>query len=708
MVAEATANVVKVASTTADTDFSITVVNLTNRPVGGVAPQLGPFVDGSGKAAPARLDAEGAPVASFALKPYGSRSLNIHVTAARPGVFAAKLWLGGGATALVTTIEVTRTDAPPALTIGNSLPFKVKAAWFGPTTTALQTVRVTQTGGAGAVELSPPQRVSVLYKPDEKVTLDAPGVTLVEPAASASAPPFLVAPNDHNDISYAFTGFPSAGRYEAVLSFSSPASAPVTRTVSIYVRENWPMAALWIGLGVVVAFLLRVYGTVLAPRLALESRAAALFAQLRDARASAAPNDAAASAVADAMHGALLARWNTLASTGRLVGSTDLDLYEQKIPLLRDWLQLRAWLGKHLPPATQVLAQTTLNSSEAVLRNPAATAAEISAQAAALAGLPLRLDQSAVAELGVAVTELRNALHGSADPRLQALNAALTTLSATMPHDAASMVHFAAALNGLRLDRAHFLIADLHALLARPAPRQFPLQWPPLTAGCTRVLNAAAADADAQIAAYTDAFARLGLPIASAVAAEAGAAAALAGPHAGDWQLVQSNAQTVLAGIAARPPTGAPADLAALLDDSQALHDSDARLAAAAAAHGRHAGPAAMPQALPAGLNIGALIASAPAAAGAGWLNFIGYGPTAERLDGPAALANARRRELRLSVAALLVIGALAIAAGVQALWANNWVWGGATAYLIAFLWGAGLSGFTFDGVKNLFAKWSQ
>ena len=100
------------------------------------------------------------------------------------------------------------------------------------------------------------------------------------------------------------------------------------------------------------------------------------------------------------------------------------------------------------------------------------------------------------------------------------------------------------------------------------------------------------------------------------------------------------------------------------------------------------------------------LITAPSAAAGAGWLNFLGFGPKASDLQGRNALKRARQRETRLSLWALVLITLLTVLAGVQALWSNNWAWGGATAYLVAFLWGAGMTGFTFDGVKNLLAKW--
>jgi hypothetical protein len=69
------------------------------------------------------------------------------------------------------------------------------------------------------------------------------------------------------------------------------------------------------------------------------------------------------------------------------------------------------------------------------------------------------------------------------------------------------------------------------------------------------------------------------------------------------------------------------------------------------------------------------------------------------------ALHHAKDRSIFWKCMALAVIGVFAVLVGLKALWADDWAWGGSTAYLIAFLWGAGLSGFSYDGVTGLLGK---
>lgn len=694
VIVEAANGIVKVVTPTAEVSVSLTVVNTSSKTITGIVAQVAPFSDAAGARTPVSLGP-----ASFALEAFASQTLKLRGSLQQPGVHVTKLWLGAGSTAQVTTIEITHPERPAVVTISALQPFEVVASWWGPITSPEQRLKARLTGGSAAFTLPAPE-LQVLYKPDDKVTLSAPGVRL-HPATAAQRS-FSLQANGSVEVPVAFTGFPSAGRYEATLKFAQPASAPEIRTVTIYVREHWLVAALWITLGVLVAFVLRAYGAVLAPRLAQETRVAAVFEQFAAARSAAQRNDdkTGASVVAQ-IHEALVARWNTMASNGRLVGSTDLDLYEAKIPLLTNWLQLRGWLRMELPPVTHALAREALAAVQAVLVNPAAAGTDVSAQSTALAGLPFLLEQSALKELADTVQSLDAALAGRKDPRLDTLRKKLKALASSMPTDATSIVTFAEALNRLDMDRIAILIGDLEGLLRRPTPRQIePDEWQGLTTSISQTLRDAGPTAESRIAAYTNAFAMIASPIARAVESEAQRAVDAGGVHLAQWQSVLGNARTVLAGIATQPHTGEPADLEVLIDDSDKVH----RAAVAEAAPLPRNGPNARTQTI---LDIKTLILAPSAPVGAGWLNFLGYGPRAASLQEPNALANARRRERSLSLLALAAVLCITVLAGMQALWSNNWTWGGVTSYLFALLWGAGLSGFTFDGVKNLIGKWT-
>lgn len=250
VIAEAANGIVKVVTPAAEVNVSLTVVNTSGKSIAGIVAQVAPFSDATGARTLVHMDP-----ASFALAAFASQTLKLSGSLKQPGVHVAKLWLGAGATAQVTSIEITHSEKPAVVTISALQPFEVVASWWGPNTSSEQRLKATLAGGSAAFTLPAPE-LQVLYKPDDKVTLSAPGVRL-HPATAAQRS-FLLQANGSVEVPVAFTGFPSAGRYEATLKFAQPASAPETRTVTIYVRDHWLVAALWIALGVLVAFVLRV------------------------------------------------------------------------------------------------------------------------------------------------------------------------------------------------------------------------------------------------------------------------------------------------------------------------------------------------------------------------------------------------------------------------------------------------------------------
>src|SRR5204863_5634673 len=110
---------------------------------------------------------------------------------------------------------------------------------------------------------------------------------------------------------------------------------------------------------------------------ALQNRVAVLLLDLTNAQREAAGDDAAVTFVQD-LHAALARHYDDLAATGRLVGTTDFDVYETKLPLLHMWIALRKELRpRKLPPATRTLVESGLSEAAIVIANPAATAADV-------------------------------------------------------------------------------------------------------------------------------------------------------------------------------------------------------------------------------------------------------------------------------------------------------------------------------------------
>lgn len=696
VVAEAVNNVVKMGETFSDqVKFKLTVVNPKDRPIAGIVARITPFKDANLVAAKAVLDNGEATSQPFALAAHASHELDIDVALPNTGSHSARLWLAAGGDASFVTLQVTRAQKTSSLAIGNLNPIAIDAPLRGTTGSGPQSVPVTESTGVDGV-LPVPRLQAVLYRPNDKVAIAAPGIEL------ASGEPTPVKGGSSTAIPLALNGFAKAGRYEATLQFATPASAPVSRTMLVYVREGWLVAAFWIALGVGLAFALRIYATVLAPRLALQSRVGLLFQQLR-ALGSESAGDLVAVAVTDGMSVALAARWDHLAPTARLTPA-DLDLHESKIPLLQNWLRLRRSLPTGLPTATQDLAAKALSLAQTVLENPAASAQDVANQTSALGALPGTLDQSAFDELRRAVSDLQAELEKGTDARQRALHAEVTRLAATLPRAALSMRAWQEDFIHLRKQYADVLLEGLLQLLKA-------LPSTPVAAALTQA-NAeearallhealAAEGADIKVARYRQAFAMIARPVALAVLAEANTAATAPGANAMLWQNLRTNSQALLTAISARPSTATLADLTQLLSDRQA----PALVAASTlkAAPALRSGPSAQPSSM-----LPAVLAGLGASAGSGLLDFTMETPCAALLARRDVLDKVRRRERLLGGVALLLISLVAIGLGLKTQWADDWAWGGGTAYLVAFLWGAGVSGFSYDGVKNLLAKLVQ
>jgi hypothetical protein len=200
-----------------------------------------------------------------------------------------------------------------------------------------------------------------------------------------------------------------------------------------------------------------------------------------------------------------------------------------------------------------------------------------------------------------------------------------------------------------------------------------------------------APDADAAVATYLEAVRSWLRPQLSAFAIDLRNKAAVGTVHQKQFLDLKDKVEALLADVDAGKLDGALTRVAPLLADyKQLLGTAGSTLGSDAAA----------------GLKgLTDAIKMAPAAGGVDLLRHFGSVPSAQQLSQRGARAVNQRKERLISFGAVAIVLVLAVLVGVKALWAEDWTWGGGTAYLVAFLWGAGLSGFTFDGVTGLLKR---
>lgn len=678
--AEADVNgAVKFATTTPDVTVDLSVVNGHGVAVPAVRAVLSDFVDERMQTA----RPSGWPPAPFQVGAAASMPLRITVRLPGPGEYGAKLWLvnADGATA-PTVIRIAYAVSKADLLIGNPTPALVELEPFsnGSVIASSSLTMVEIKGGQANVRA--PVLLSPLYRPNEKTTIAAPGLRLVDPR------PLALAAEHATSMPLAFTGFASAGRYEAAVAVSHAASDPVTRTVAIYVREPVWVAVCWIVAGVLLSFVLRYYAGVLAPRLTQQARVAALFQQL-DALRATAGQDEAARAVVDAVDDRLTERWNTLAAGAKAVDTTDLDVYEAKLPVLANWLRLRRFVEPWRPPKTRALASQVLDAAQAMLVNPAATAADVVAQATALAALPGHADAQTLDELRTVAQALEQELAGKHGAEQADLHRRAQALAAESS-GAAAVADYARRLDALRRDVMALLAVRLKGYLAAsPPPGIDAGRWQRIGAEANSHLDdmAHAADAEMQQRTWSRALRSYAQPVAEALADEA---AQHAGPA---WQRMANAAQAALQALQAELPALTLAGVERLRQLGEDLRQSPTPGVPVAQ-------PRAMPMAMPLDLA-GGLGATATG----GLSDLAGAARGASGLRTPTAFGALMRKRRLLAIAAFAVVAVLTVLFGVKALYVDDWAWGGGSAYLVALLWGAGLFGFTYDGAKNVLTR---
>jgi hypothetical protein len=309
--------------------------------------------------------------------------------------------------------------------------------------------------------------------------------------------------------------------------------------------------------------------------------------------------------------------------------------------------------------------------------------------------LPAQIQTAALAAAQAALAKLEAEFQASSDPEVHALQPALQELADFATNTLPLEVKFA-KLNALRRKYIEVLSRSLlKQLNAKPPFDMDASVWSSAQQRARTLLQRVetAPDADAAAATYLEAVRSWLRPQLTAFAIDLQKKAAVGTVHQAKFLELKGKVEDLLKEVDAGKVEGALTKVAPLLDDyKQLLGVSSSTMGADAAAGFR---------------SLTDAIKSGPASAGVDVLRHFGSVPSAQQLSQRGARAVNRRKEQFVSFVAVGIILVLAIMFGVKTLWAEDWTWGGGTAYLVAFLWGAGLSGFTYDGLANLLKRFA-
>ncbi len=671
--AEATADGVKFSNlTTAHPRLALTLVNTTVSPITNVR------VWGTGLTA---ADAQGNMLPGNALlfdsvETFGRKAIDLRMHLPGLGEQTTMVWLSGdGVSATGIAVRFTRIGAPKtSLSIGDVPGQRVPIPLLSWSTGTSFDVLLHETAGQAANDIQASARLAL--KVNDKVSFAAPDPKLELNAGK----PLELGPDEWRHVPVSITGINRPGQYEATIVLRTGRAEPVMSTpVTLFVRHSWGLAAAWILFGVAISLILRYLTKVLRPRLALQRRLSGLVDALGNIRAPL--NDPVAEEHVDRLERSLEHRYETLSLGGRILGTNDFAIYEAKLPLLRAWIDNHAHLsGASLPRQTATVARKGLDDAANVLHDENATVDTVQLQVSALGNLRNTVDAALRAEIQGQLDTLRKAITSSNEPELQPLLQRIPAIEAQL--NSATMPEALLQARNLELDYVKAFAAVLRRQLTNK-PHSFPKeQWPELVQDVQASLDAAMASDDASVA-----LTQLRLAITKFVPRTADALAS-----AIDVELKKLPEDDALLAL--------KADVEALRQ-AAAEHQLDGATRRIDALQTRFA------------QLLGGSPQTSTAAAVGGDATDVIFGdwlPAVRWRDiaAPDAPELFKRKQRVADVLATLIIATLAVLFGLKVLWSDDWTWGGPQAYLVAFLWGAGLHQLSFNGLSDLLdrEKW--
>ena len=297
------------------------------------------------------------------------------------------------------TLEVTRSTPVSSITVGAIPSLEVKVPLFGKQKKEF-CVDVTETGGAEQ-DLRPVLKSVELKVSDTKSVQDHASLTDSEvepckPAVARVTPPKIKA-RESPPVKLTLQGIRHAGEFKATLAFTDArgvASATSTKDFTIFARESTWLALILIALGVIASALLRIYLTKIRPLMLVEHRVALIFETLDEMQSrfeDTEENEPAINLIKRTRDN-VTTRWNVLNKTGRAGGTTEFDVYDDKLQLLDTWLDLFQ-RRNDVPSALLTDYKARMKAAAQIIDRTSATSADIAAKLADLQSLHAEIDK---------------------------------------------------------------------------------------------------------------------------------------------------------------------------------------------------------------------------------------------------------------------------------------------------------------------------
>ncbi len=506
-------------------------------------------------------------------------------------------------------------------------------------------------------------------------------------------------------------GLPGAGEYKGTLLLSAAGAQPVERELRLFLKEPWYAALFWIVLGVVASLLLRWATQRLRPRLEKQQAALLLRHELEQETLAQQPP-------LDGLERQLLAR--SLTEAERLAAQLEFDAtseadaqsglarLQHKRALFPVWLAVRRQVLAMRPTELRQPFLERLSVAEAALTRASTTSEELSRIESDLAKAPGEIAQAVRDRLKQALTELATQVDSYREDPSSSLGQSMAVEVAPKLAEAQRHLEDPTRSEPQRVDNAFSayesarrayvqLLAESLSVQVSGAQPPYGFEqapWDELRGKVQAMLEQArerTTDLDAAFEAYTRAHRWFLQGIAHALLE---ALPKLKREVDEKQKLSDEDKESRKQALDSQAPK-----LQAVL---QKIRQGDLRSAASEYEEILSVVRNAIPVSKTRGYAESLSLAAASLAA---------LGASVTRVQGPPSLAPSppvpslqsvtRQRfwsNLAISAFLALVAGLL----GMSTLWANDATWGGAIAYVTAFLWGLGLHQASFTTLSAL------
>jgi hypothetical protein len=664
-----------------DVRIPLTIVNDGKAALSAVVTAT-PFL---GAAAPAAVQLDGKssplPIQLAAHKPVG---ITLSATLSAAATYRSTVEISAaGVKPLYFTVEMERKRVELPIDVREIAAKRTEVVPWSATGSSVDFVTTgTAIGDSLSVEQPYLQAVTYSAKADGSVKSAAPDVKL-----TAIKPENVTTTVVPENVKFTLAGIRQAGRYDATVRLRGDAYQGKDVAVTVYAREPGWLAVVLIAFGLLVSIGLRTFANFTRPRQQNEQRAATLFAELQQA-AMEASGDEISVGLVQQLRRDLTDFWNDLVAKGKLTDLAALDIYDLKVRLVPLWISLRKRVKTLKPASVQSEFSAELDSARVVLINRAATNDDVNTQVKALDGMPVAMDSELLTALSAQVTKLRAEVERDARPEARAIAAEMKKVGT--PATLSDLPAALARIDELQRQYYIFCATELSQRLPSDPPTGvLPGEWNGTTTligmAVTRIRDArTGAEAGDE---FVSAWRRFLVTTATGLQREVVNRIGLSNKPE-PYKVLKEQLDGVLESIKAG-------------DLHTASHDLDVAIEA----FKQLLKGAALGGVEQAALTALTGLVDQPAAGSSDVVDMWRGGASAEALQRPDAM-----RVIGASAAAsfklfLFAVIVLAIATGFKTLWLDDWIWGGSSAYLAAFLWGVAFDQFSQAGLTALIRR---